>query len=281
MQRFILFLSSEPYRIHRTQRSDFSHFYDDDEDDIAEDLYDQMDYADLDALNNALHADSVGTSNTNTNNDARSDGQQSPPPSPPPSPPLPPAPHALRDGDFDDDSASGSGHYCCADSEEMAPTEPPTAVVFVDRRRNRRPRRRQQRKHRRNHRDDYNNIIHEAARQHRADSVSAAARQQQHHHHDHHQQPHRGRLPADDRLRRQQTPGPAPASDVVHVAHVTLGGSFQHIDVAWQETSRAAHRLQDNLDRSEERSKQLLLCEQTDVGGGELCRMLFKGRRNE
>lgn len=149
----------------------------------------------------------------------------------------------------------------------MAPPLPPTAGVV-----RRQSQRRRQRPahgrgaaahHRRNHRDDYNNIVHEAARQHRADSAAAAAAAGQ----PHHRQSHRGRAPD--------------ARDVVHVAHVTLGGSFQHFDVAWQETSRAAHRLQDNLDRSEERSKQLLLCEQSDGGGGELCRMLFKGRRNE
>lgn len=46
---------------------------------------------------------------------------------------------------------------------------------------------------------------------------------------------------------------------------------------AWMETR--ARRIMGNVKKSEERSRQLLLCE--EAGGGELCRMLFKGHVNE
>lgn len=45
----------------------------------------------------------------------------------------------------------------------------------------------------------------------------------------------------------------------------------------WLETR--ARRILGNVKKSEERSRQLLLCE--EAGGGELCRMLFKGHVNE
>lgn len=46
---------------------------------------------------------------------------------------------------------------------------------------------------------------------------------------------------------------------------------------AWIETR--TRRIMGNVKKSEERSRQLLLCE--EAGGGELCRMLFKGRIND
>lgn len=48
-------------------------------------------------------------------------------------------------------------------------------------------------------------------------------------------------------------------------------------DGIWLETR--ARRIIGNVKKSEERSRQLLLCE--EAGGGELCRMLFKGVINE
>lgn len=48
---------------------------------------------------------------------------------------------------------------------------------------------------------------------------------------------------------------------------------FQRKDGVWLETR--ARRIIGNVKKSEERSRQLLLCE--EAGGGELCRMLFKG----
>lgn len=52
---------------------------------------------------------------------------------------------------------------------------------------------------------------------------------------------------------------------------------YNHKNGAWLETR--ARRIMGNVKKSEERSRQLLLCE--EAGGGELCRMLFKGHLNE
>lgn len=53
-----------------------------------------------------------------------------------------------------------------------------------------------------------------------------------------------------------------------------LGKNGTPVNVAWQADTRAM-RIMGNVRISEERSRQLLLCE--EAGGGELCRMLFKG----
>lgn len=53
-----------------------------------------------------------------------------------------------------------------------------------------------------------------------------------------------------------------------------LGSNGEPLNVAWQADTRAM-RIMGNVRISEERSRQLLLCE--EAGGGELCRMLFKG----
>lgn len=53
-----------------------------------------------------------------------------------------------------------------------------------------------------------------------------------------------------------------------------LGSNGAPVNVAWQADTRAM-RIMGNVRISEERSRQLLLCE--EAGGGELCRMLFKG----
>lgn len=52
---------------------------------------------------------------------------------------------------------------------------------------------------------------------------------------------------------------------------------FHQNSGAWLETR--ARRIMGNVKKSEERSRQLLLC--AEAGGGELCRMLFKGHLNE
>lgn len=53
-----------------------------------------------------------------------------------------------------------------------------------------------------------------------------------------------------------------------------FGFNEQPMNVAWQADTRAM-RIMGNVRISEERSRQLLFCE--EAGGGELCRMLFKG----
>lgn len=55
------------------------------------------------------------------------------------------------------------------------------------------------------------------------------------------------------------------------------GRAYNQKNGAWLETR--ARRIMGNVKKSEERSRQLLLCE--EAGGGELCRMLFKGHVNE
>lgn len=73
---------------------------------------------------------------------------------------------------------------------------------------------------------------------------------------------------ADDRAEQMSAEGPVGRNN--NNATTTTVGSGG---------GRAARRIQGNARRSEERSRQLLLCEASD--GGELCRMLFKGRRYE
>lgn len=71
----------------------------------------------------------------------------------------------------------------------------------------------------------------------------------------------------DDRKQHHQQPV-QPAAQSHHM------GGYSHLNGALLETR--ARRILGNVKKSEERSRQLLLCE--EAGVGELCRMLFKGQ---
>lgn len=74
-------------------------------------------------------------------------------------------------------------------------------------------------------------------------------------------------LPGVDERRQQ----PHPVQPVAQSHHL---GGYSHLNGALLETR--ARRILGNVKKSEERSRQLLLCE--EAGVGELCRMLFKGQ---